>query len=312
MEGLQNQAATLKRLNAPSDNPVGAIKVLENRTDKINNDQFVTNAKIAETFLINTDTALDQLANLVVRAKEIALGQSSGASANDDTRMGIAEEVDHMYQQAIAIGNTRIGDRYLFGGYKTSTQPVNSEGLYQGDGGQIVVEIAKGVFLGTNVPGIDIFNTNAKNSNDYDRLEQNKADLKEKHPDYAERELASTGTQEGDKGENANVFNELSNLRIMLLTGDTEGIRETLNRFDDLHAKLISMRAKVGSRMKGLELTNQSIERHNITNASLSSSLEDADMAKVMTDMAREESVLKSSLSTSQKLIQPTLLDFLR
>ena len=111
MEGLQHQSATLKKLNTPSDDPVGAAKVLEVRTDKMNNDQFTMNSKLAETFLNNTDHALEELSELVVRAKEIAIGQSSGASANDETRMGVAEEVSQLYQHAVATGNRRIGER---------------------------------------------------------------------------------------------------------------------------------------------------------------------------------------------------------
>src|SRR5258708_5491177 len=93
MENLQKQQATLKKVNAPSDDPAGAAKVLEVRTDKVNNDQFQMNAKLAGAFLNNTDHALEQLTEIVGRCKEIAIGQASGASANDDTRLGVAEEI---------------------------------------------------------------------------------------------------------------------------------------------------------------------------------------------------------------------------
>ena len=35
-------------------------------------------------------------------------------------------------------------------------------------------------------------------------------------------------------------------------------------------------------------------------------------MIQVVSDLAKEEAVLRSALSSSQKLIQPTLLDFLK
>src|SRR5687768_7798069 len=93
MENLQTQNATLKKLNTPSDDPVGAAKVLEIRTDKMNNDQFQTNAKLAETFLSNSELALSELSDIVMRAKEIAISQASGASSTDETRLGVAEEI---------------------------------------------------------------------------------------------------------------------------------------------------------------------------------------------------------------------------
>src|SRR4051812_7110982 len=91
MDKLQGETATLRKLNAPSDDPVGAAKVLEIRTDKVNNDQYLMNSKLAGAFLDNSDHALSELSDIVVRAKEIALGQASGASSNEDTRLGVSE-----------------------------------------------------------------------------------------------------------------------------------------------------------------------------------------------------------------------------
>src|SRR4051812_11622870 len=115
MENLQTQSATLKKLNTPSDDPVGASKVLEVRTDKVNNEQFQINSRLAEAFLNNSDHALAELVEVVNRAKEIAIGQASGASSTEETRIGIVEEVSQLFQQAVAAANRRIGDRYLFG-----------------------------------------------------------------------------------------------------------------------------------------------------------------------------------------------------
>jgi flagellar hook-associated protein 3 FlgL len=312
MENLQTQTATLKKLNTPSDDPVGAAKVLEMRTDKVTNDQFQMNAKMASAFLNNSDHALGDLVEVINRAKEIALGQSSGASSNDDTRVAIAEEVSQLYNHAVATANRRVGDRFLFGGYKTQKPPVDADGRYQGDDGQMMVEVAKDVFLSINVPGSEAFNSNPKNSSDgrgvYERELNSRApaSLRESngHPGAA-------GATD-DARVNVNVFDELQNLRIALLTGDMEGIRDTLERFDTLHSRLNATRAKIGSRMSGLEQTETALERHNLTNAQLTSSLEDADMAQVVSDLAKEETVFKSALASSQKLIQPTLMEFLK
>ena len=42
------------------------------------------------------------------------------------------------------------------------------------------------------------------------------------------------------------------------------------------------------------------------------STIEDADMVAVMSDLAKEEAVYKNALSSSKRLIQPSLMDFLR
>jgi flagellar hook-associated protein 3 FlgL len=294
MENLQRQSATMRKLSQPSDDPIGASKVLELRTDKVNNDQFQMNAKMAETFLENTDHAVADLSEIILRAKEIALNQSSAASSSEDTRLGVAEEVTQLFKQAVSTGNRRVGDRYIFGGFKTQKPPVDPEGEYLGDDGQMMLEIAGGVFLSMNIPGIDVFNTHPKLSN---------------AGGYGEESQRSNddGTE-----ENVNVFDELQNFRIALLTGNVDAVHGTLDRFDQIFGKLVATRSKLGSRISGLQSTSQAIERHNVTNAMLSSSIEDADMAQVMSDLSKEETVFRSSLATSKRLIQPTLLDFLK
>lgn len=317
METLQSQSATLRKLNTPSDDPIGAAKVLEIRTDKVNNDQFQVNAKMAETFLNNTEQAISELAEIVVRAKEIAVNQSSAASSNEDTRLAIAEEVDQLYQQSVSVANRRIGDRFLFGGYKTTKPPIDADGRYKGDDGQMMVEVAKDVFISMNIPGYEAFNTNPKREA---ALQQETSEEPRVNRSPAGEGYARSSTEfnqpkaiSDEAGpENVNAFDELQNLRIALLTGDLDGIRNTLDRLDSIHGKLTATRAKIGSRLQGLQSTASAIERHNLVNAQLSSNLEDADMAQVVSDLAKEETVFRSALASSHKLIQPTLLDFLK
>ncbi|RYZ84193.1 MAG: hypothetical protein EOP04_18490 [Proteobacteria bacterium] len=127
-----------------------------------------------------------------------------------------------------------------------------------------------------------------------------------------EQSRAPASFNGNERPENVNIFEEIKNLRIGLLTGDLDTVRNTLERFDQMHSRVNAMRSKVGSRLNGLQSLTQSLERQNITNAQLSSHLEDADMAQVVSDLAKEETVFRSALQTSGKLMQPKLLDFLR
>ncbi len=312
LENLQMQNSTLKKLNKPSDDPVGSSKILEMRTDKVNNDQFQTNAKFAQSFLENTDAALEDLSEVVMRAKEIAIGQSSSASSTKETRLGVAEEVGQLFQRAVSTANKRIGDRYLFGGFQNGSQPFDADGNYTGDDGEMMLEIGREVFIGMNIPGVSVFNTNPDSSTDRFQLEQRKIEQNLEPKDEPARRLASEQMIDHSDSPNVNLFEELKSLRVGLLTGDQTVIRGTLDRFDDLLAKVVSTRSKIGSRIQGIQGNINTLERHNVTNAQLSSNIEDADMTQIVSDMAREETVFKSSLASSKHLIQPTLLDFLR
>ncbi len=310
MDNLQAETATLKKVNRPSDDPIGAAKVLEVRTDKVNNEQFQVNAKLAQAYLDNTDHALEDLSEVVMRAKEIAIGQSSNASSTPESRYGVSEEVNQLFQRAVATGNRRIGDRFIFGGYKTNAAPVGADGAYHGDDGQVMVEIGREVFIGANVPGHEVFNTQPDSSADAKRMHQQKSPGSKETAGEAQRRLASEDS--APAGQNTNLFEQLKALRTGLLTGDMETIRGSMDGFDDLLGKIVATRAKIGSRIQSINGNMGALERHNITNAQLTSNIEDADMTQVVSDLAKEETVFKSSLASSKHLIQPTLLDFLR
>lgn len=309
MEDLQQKAATMRQLNTPADDPIAAAKVLEIRTDKVVNDQLFATAKMAESYMNNSDHALEEVSDIIMRAKEIAINQASGASSTSETRLGVAEEVAQLFMRAVSAANTKIGDRYLFSGFKDDKPAIDPEGRYVGDDGEKMVEIAKGVFLAMNIPGLDVFNTNPKLSADGRKLYGTEFD--EKNSEQQNQAVRGPATAINSE-DNVNVFDELQNLRISLLSGDLDGVRGTLDRFDRALGSVISTRAKLGARVTGLQSALSTTDRHNLTNSQLSSNLEDADMAKVMSDMAKEETVFNSVLGSSKKLILPTLMDFLK
>ena len=87
MADLQNQAATQKRINKPSDDPLASARVLVARTEERGNSQFIKNINNAKSFLEFSDQSLGELSDILVRAKELAISQSNDASGNEETRL---------------------------------------------------------------------------------------------------------------------------------------------------------------------------------------------------------------------------------
>jgi flagellar hook-associated protein 3 FlgL len=108
------------------------------------------------------------------------------------------------------------------------------------------------------------------------------------------------------------MFRTLDGLRVGLMTNDIDLIRSTLEPLDHIRDRIITTRAQVGARMSGIESALSNMGKKNVFNAELQSNIEDSDIIQVVSDMAREETVLRASLQASNKMIQPTLLDFLR
>jgi len=120
---LQEQLSTGKRINKPSDDPVGMTEVLNYRSILSATDQYMRNINRANSNLGITDQALNSIGNIIIRAKEIAMAESSG-TANQQTRASSAVEVENLFKEAIQTGNTKIGNTYIFAGYKTGTRQI--------------------------------------------------------------------------------------------------------------------------------------------------------------------------------------------
>ncbi|HRK02976.1 MAG TPA: flagellar hook-associated protein FlgL [Oligoflexia bacterium] len=310
LERLQIQNATQKKLVTPSDDPAGNSKILDIRTQATVNSQFANNGAMAKNRLQFADTALNELYDIFVRAKEIAINQSSGASASVDSRLGVAQEVTALYQQLLSIANRRVGEQYLFGGFKTLSAPYTPTGEYRGDNGEMPIEIQKGVYVPINVPGPVAFQIQRYKSEDQARSPaavdktQNSAAAPGEPPPSEQQGVPSI--------ETIDAFKEIDALRVGLLTNDTITIRDTMERLDELIKNTITVRAKVSARSNSIDQAIGASEKADLSNAELATQIEDADYTELWSNLAKEETILRSSLSAAQKLIQPTLLDFLK
>ncbi len=156
LANLQNQASTLKRITKPSDDPTGMAKVLSNKTENKNFEQYDKNIFYAKTFLETTENTLSQLGEAIVRAKELAV------QAANDTNQGLPREtigleIQQIYNSVLEMGNRRFGERYVFGGYRTTESPFDLNGSYSGDNGQIKVQNLHGQFMPINLTGSQVF-----------------------------------------------------------------------------------------------------------------------------------------------------------
>lgn len=351
MSDLQNQAATMKRVTKPSDDPLAATRVLQTRTEIGAGKQFLKSIAQAKNFLEYSDQSLGELAELLMRAKELAINQSSDASASAETRKVAGTEVSQLFSQAVQIGNRKQGDRFLFGGFKTTKPPFDPHGHYRGDSGEMKITINKEAKVAMNMPGDRIFLGHSvqvprvagppgmeredfdirSTDEDQSRLGRGPASLVERTvareivrtaADMIEENLKKNdidlplppdlilGDQWRQKG--TNVFKVLNDLEISLKANDKGGVQESLDRLDEALSQVVTARSELGSRTATLNGASDSLQKGQIDAKTLASNLEDADTFQLVSDINQTESTLKASLATSGKLIQPSLLDFLK
>jgi flagellar hook-associated protein 3 FlgL len=94
--------------------------------------------------------------------------------------------------------------------------------------------------------------------------------------------------------------------------GDGEAISQLLGNIDEAIQSITKIRADLGARYNRVELTDNRLSGDSVTFTKLMSQNEDVDMAEVIMNLKNEENVYKASLEGGARIIQPTLLDFLR
>jgi flagellar hook-associated protein 3 FlgL len=341
MSELQNQAATQKRVTKPSDDPVAAARVLATRVDLSGNQQFLKNLNYAKSFLEFTDQSLSELTENLVRAKELAISQASDGASNEESRRVVATEIQQLYAQLVSIGNRKLGDRFIFGGYKTQQQPFTADGEYKGDNGEMMIHTDKGSFISMNLPGDTVFTgkglskdgiahvvaKQATTVEEFQKQEQKKLE-EEKQKQQLEqqkqamlRNPASVGTasaemqieaERGQEKAGINLFDSLKQLDTALRANDKEMVQESLDVLDDAISQVVMARAQVGSRAMTLDNVMQTLQKAKVDNQVNISQMEDADIFKTVSDINKTESTLQATLQTSGKMMQSSLLDFLR
>jgi len=112
------QISSQKKVNRPSDDPVGMGKILDYRNSLSSIEQYKTNIDNANTWATMTETCLEDIKDLITQAKQIGMDFT-----NDEQKTAQAESIRQIMEAIMASANTKLGNRYLFSGSMTDTQP---------------------------------------------------------------------------------------------------------------------------------------------------------------------------------------------
>ena len=170
---LRNQGTTGLKLNKPSDDPGSIRPVLTTRSQLQQNARYLETMGQAGDKMAATDSHLDSVENLLVRAKEIAINAVNGSLTNADLNT-LGDEVAELKTQLLDSANAVIDGKYIFAGFLEDTKPFTANPaydpdlydpddvttwpyLYNGDHNPTKLEITPGEFLETNLTGNQVF-----------------------------------------------------------------------------------------------------------------------------------------------------------
>lgn len=122
MIDLQEQVATGRRINRPSDDPSAMLRLLPLKAEMLDFENLSDNAHLAAETLDTAASALEEASSTMARLEELLVQASNGTVSNSD-RKSIGVEVDQLLRHMVGIANSRRGDSFLFGGTRTDSVP---------------------------------------------------------------------------------------------------------------------------------------------------------------------------------------------
>ena len=151
---VQSQVSSGKRFETMSEDPLAGTHVLTADRGLRAIDQYRRNSTAARSRVDAEESVLNQLTDLMTRAKELAT-QEGSSTGTPVTRQATAAEIQQILGQVVQLGNTQVGSEFIFAGTQTG-QPFDAAGNYFGDSGVRQAEVGQGYLMTTNHSGQEL------------------------------------------------------------------------------------------------------------------------------------------------------------
>lgn len=274
---IQEQLTTGRIINRPSDDPTGATSAMRIRTSVATQEQYVRNGEDALGWLNQIDSTLADANNQVRRARELGL-QAVNAAMGPEARAALATEIEQIRDGLLSTSNASYLDRPVLGG--VTDGPI----AYEKDGAGVI----------TYAPAPTTSSGVLRTVGDGAIV---RVDLE--GPDAF-----------GPDGDS--MFDHLTELVDALRAGDIDGVKDTVAVLDNDGKRLINAMADIGARTNRVDYALAAAKSASLRLANSLSEIENTDIVKATVDLQLQEVAYQAALGATARVMQPSLLDFLR
>jgi flagellar hook-associated protein 3 FlgL len=279
----QQQLSSGQRLTKASDDPVGVVEMMSYRNDIAHLEEYKKTMAGSTEWMKASSTVLASIEDALFEVRDIAEQADSGL-VTAEQHEALAQQVDQYLQELIDLSNSRNGERALFGGTQTRTQPFTA--VYTGDritavtanpdgiDGEQVREIGQGQSIVINAKGGELF-------------------------------------QPGGTGTDSDVFQVLINIRDALAAHDISTVGTEISALNDIQNRFTEANSTMGSKITRLQF---SVDRANIMvldKTERLSDIQDTDYAQAIIDYYAQQQMYDTSLSISAQILQNSLVNYL-
>jgi flagellar hook-associated protein 3 FlgL len=281
----RRQMSSGKAITKPSDDPFAAGRAISLRSELAGIKQHERNVNEAQGWMTVTTTALSQITDMAQTARQLVV-QGSTDTLPQESRNALADQVDQLIAGMKQEANATYDGRYVLGGNRTNVRPYDStenktdpsvptNDAYAGDSANQLREIGPKVTMVVNVHGDEVLG--------------------------------------GAPGATGNMLGVMRDIATHLRAGDTAKLgSDDLNAIQGQIDNLLSVQARVGAGMNRLDTASSRLQEIEESTMSMLSNTEDADMAETLVNFSTQQAVYQSALNAGARIVQSSLLDFLR
>jgi flagellar hook-associated protein 3 FlgL len=279
------QLSSAKRVNKPSDDPLAMSRIIGYKAETSQITQHQRAINTAKDNLETMDSTLTTLSSVLSRAKELAVKGASGTETAD-SRAIIAQEVDVLLSEAISLANARVGDRYIFSGYQSTTAPIGATGAFVADPNIVSISIGENVNISLNMPASTFFNDTTALPNSIDTNAANSQYIL-KALNFLKQSLSDPNVTMQD-------------------------LQNSIGYIDDVTNVLSQKIGEVGAKLnKVADIKNFLEDRQFNVNKYLSND-QSADVATLVTQIAQRQTSLEGLRQITTEFLSVNLFSFLR
>jgi len=273
MDKYLTQINTGKKITRPSDDPIIAMKGISYRTELTEAEQYTRNATEIWNWFDHSDDILGKATSAVQQMEELATQAANGTNTDDELK-AIKKEVEQLKEQMIEIANSNVNGKYIFNGTDTDEAPIKVDG----DTWEIIEGDGRSQMVEIEVSkGI-----------------------------FMEVNVSPDGVFDEDLFDNIDGFLEA------LDSGNSDALNESIGELQTSSSNIIQARAELGARMNRLELIEDRLSQQVIIAKDTMAKNEGVDFEEAVTNLLTQEVIHRAALAAGSKIIQPSLLDFLR
>jgi flagellar hook-associated protein 3 FlgL len=277
MGALQEQLSTQKRINRPSDDPTGTVSALQLRAGLRATEQHGRNADDGIGWLGATDSALQSASDVLIRAKVQTVAALNTGAQSSTSRAAFAIEVEGIRDDLVRLANTEYLGRSVFAGTSGAeaalTAPAAPGGAYTW------------APTGTGT------------------VERRVADDAVVRVDTAGQEVFGDGP--------TSVFALLDTIAVQIRTADP-ALGDSMAALDERITAVAAALSSVGARYGRLEAAQQAAQDRTLALTTSLSEVESIDLPATIVQLQSQEVAYKAALGATAKVLQPSLMDFLR